>query len=282
MIPFYVQKLNEEPNAADILQISQKPEYLFSVIVVAKDEERFIGECLDSINRQTFIDFEVVIVDDASVDSTLQIINRKSKSNYTVLSNGIGNGRAQSRNLAVSKAKGKYLVILDADDIANKERLSRLGEIILAHTYLGLEVEVIVGKIQCISFKGRPGFIEAIPESSERVSLLLSNGLMPFAHSASCIRRDLFIEVGGYPNFARCQDLALFIKLRSRKFVIDDHIHTYYRRKLITPYTIFRESAINARSIRREFLKINKRENIPILWLISELKRLLRGIRSLI
>lgn len=99
-----------------------KKNILVSVIIPAYNEEKYIGKCLNSLREQTFNNFETIIVDDGSTDSTRQIAE-----NYGVrvfsLSHG-GPGRA--RNYGASKAHGKILVFLDADLYLDKNYLESI------------------------------------------------------------------------------------------------------------------------------------------------------------
>lgn len=108
--------------------ISQPP--LFSVVIPAYNAEAFVEEALDSVSAQTFPDYEVLLVDDGSSDSTAsraalwaaahpeirwQLISQPNK--------GIGG----SRNAGVFAARGDYLAFLDVDDLWLPEKLARVA-----------------------------------------------------------------------------------------------------------------------------------------------------------
>lgn len=89
-----------------------------SVLTAAYNAEKYITECLDSLLEQSFVDFEVICVDDGSTDKTTQILQEYSKKDGRVVylrldENG---GQAKARNLALRQAKGEYICMLDADD----------------------------------------------------------------------------------------------------------------------------------------------------------------------
>ncbi|MBU1890775.1 glycosyltransferase family 2 protein [Patescibacteria group bacterium] len=96
-----------------------------SVIMCAYNEERHIDEAIQSILKQSFSDFEFIIVDDCSTDKTSQIIKRYKDQDQRiiVLTNENNLGLAGSKNRALGIAKGKYIAIMDADDISLPERL---------------------------------------------------------------------------------------------------------------------------------------------------------------
>jgi len=96
-----------------------------SVIMPAYNAEKYIGEAIESILNQTYKDFELIIVNDASTDSTGSIIKTYAEKDerIVVLENEQNLNIAGSLNRAISAAKGEFLARMDADDIALPERL---------------------------------------------------------------------------------------------------------------------------------------------------------------
>lgn len=95
-----------------------------SVIIAAHNAGLHIAECLDSIFSQTFIDFECIVVNDGSTDSTLEILGRFSDKRLKVINLAQNCGIAIARNLASRYARGKYIAVMDADDVALPSRLA--------------------------------------------------------------------------------------------------------------------------------------------------------------
>lgn len=99
-----------------------------SVIVPVYNNEEYIGTTLDSIINQDFKGFEIIVIDDGSADSSLEIITEKlSKS--TIPNKVIhqeNSGVSSARNRGISKASGDYLVFIDADDYVTGNHLSEL------------------------------------------------------------------------------------------------------------------------------------------------------------
>ena len=260
----------------NVIQESESHSYEFSFIVPVKNALPFLQVSLDSINNQTFGNFEVVIIDDGSTDSSLNLIKKNAKANWTVLSNAESKGRPFSRNLAVSFSKGSYLVIHDADDISAPNRLKFLHEIISTAVD---KPDVIVGAICNIYNNGKLGRIEKLPTDTNELTLLLEMGSMPFAHPASAIKKRAFQAIGGYPNYLRAQDLAIFINLRNSNFFLDKRVHTFYRRNRILKYNVFVESQKNVNQIRKDLLGISPDPIKMSSWVKSEVLRNLRTIR---
>lgn len=99
-----------------------------SVIVPVFNSEEYIGGTLDSIINQDFKNFEVIVIDDGSTDSSPEIINEKlsrSDISYNVIHQE-NSGVSSARNHGIEAAKGEYLVFVDADDYVTGNHLSEL------------------------------------------------------------------------------------------------------------------------------------------------------------
>jgi len=151
--------------------------------MAAYNSERYIGEAIESIIAQSYPHWELLITDDGSTDSTAEIVQRYSASDERIrLIQQENRGAAAARNRAIEKSKGKYLAILDSDDIALPTRLEKQVE------YLEANREVILlgssAKIQNAKI--------------ESLHPLQSNGLlqyqltyrMPFVHPSIMLRSE--------------------------------------------------------------------------------------------
>jgi len=92
---------------------------LVSIITPCYNSEKFLEECISSVLNQTYQNWELLIVDDNSSDNSSILINSYSKKDERIkplyLNDNVG--AAMARNMAISKAKGKYLAFLDSDDV---------------------------------------------------------------------------------------------------------------------------------------------------------------------
>ena len=90
---------------------------LFSIVVPTFNREDHIGRCLESIARQSYRDHEVVVVDNASADGTVEVVlGFGSRLDIDVLVNDSNRERSYSRNRGAEYARGRFLVFLDSDD----------------------------------------------------------------------------------------------------------------------------------------------------------------------
>lgn len=97
-----------------------------SIIMPLYNAEKYLKETLESVQAQTFREFELICINDASTDSTMDILLefQKKDEKIIVLSNEARSGAAYSRNKGIKVAKGEYLSFLDGDDIFEEEMLS--------------------------------------------------------------------------------------------------------------------------------------------------------------
>ena len=91
---------------------------LISVIIPVYNVENFLYVCLNSVLKQTYQDFEIICIDDASTDSSLEILEyfAQKDSRVKILKNDSNKGPGYSRNKGLGIAKGKYISFLDGDD----------------------------------------------------------------------------------------------------------------------------------------------------------------------
>lgn len=103
---------------------------LISVIVVTYNRAHYIQEALDSIRRQTFKDYEIIVVDDGSTDNTKEVLESYKDIRYIYQEHA---GISQARNTAVRAAKGKWIATLDSDDLWKEEKLQKQIDYLAIH-----------------------------------------------------------------------------------------------------------------------------------------------------
>ncbi|MCW2274669.1 glycosyltransferase [Rhodoblastus acidophilus] len=118
-----------------------------SVIIPMHNAERTIKETLFSVARQSFDSFEILVVDDGSTDGSRRIAEElasRSKGRITVLQHpgGVNRGLSLTRNVAMARARGEFLVFLDSDDTIHPEKLAHDVAILDANP----DVAAVVGR----------------------------------------------------------------------------------------------------------------------------------------
>ena len=96
---------------------------LFSVILPTYNDLKNLKNCIRSIKRQTFTNYEIIIVNDASKDNTKEYLNKLNYSNLKVINLEKNQGPANARNQAIKNSVGKWLCFIDSDDFWFQEKL---------------------------------------------------------------------------------------------------------------------------------------------------------------
>lgn len=179
---------------------------LISVVMSVYNGENYIREAIDSVLNQTFPNFEFIIVDDGSTDSTLEVINSYNDNRIKILTQS-NQGQAVARNNAIKKSRGKYIAILDADDISLSRRLELQYDFLRKHP----ECLATGANAQIIDKEGNYVFETNILLSWLDVKKSLPK--MPFYHSSIMFRKEAFLRVGGYPEIFRIEDVVFVNKI---------------------------------------------------------------------
>ena len=95
-----------------------------SIVIPVHNAGKFIDDTIHSVLAQTFSDYEVILVNDASTDSSLELINDHAhRENFIIIDLKEPAGAAGARNAGIDASKGRYIAFLDADDLWEPEKL---------------------------------------------------------------------------------------------------------------------------------------------------------------
>lgn len=179
---------------------------LVSIITASYNKEKYISETILSVINQTYTNWELIIVDDVSTDNTLikikEFCNKDNRISYYL--NDSNKGANYSRNFGIQKAKGKYIIFLDADDL-------------LSTTCLENRIKVMDDKNLnfCVFTMGvfykDIGDSEYLwsPNSKHPLNDFLQHKL-PWSILQPIWQRDVLIQLGGFDKqFNRFQDVEL-------------------------------------------------------------------------
>lgn len=111
-----------------------------SVVTAVYNAEKFLPECLDSILNQTFEDFEFILVDDCSSDSSPEILREYAKKDQRIrlIFNEENSLPAATRNRALDVSQGEYIAIMDCDDLSMPTRFEKQVEYLDQHKDVAL------------------------------------------------------------------------------------------------------------------------------------------------
>lgn len=199
-----------------------------SVVMVVCNADRFLAQAIESILAQSFGDFEFIIVDFGSTDTSKSLIAKYEACDKRVKFQTIPScSLAEARNAACFLAQGRYLAIMDADDVSAVHRLNLEVEFMESHPEVGL----VGGATEWIDSIGRSLRIISFPTTDDEIrSVLFSYN--PFCQPTVLIRRDAFLRAGGYRSaFAPSEDYDLWLR-------IADHFRCYNLRSVVLKYRI--------------------------------------------
>lgn len=129
----------------------------FSIIIPCFNSSDYIDRCIKSIDRQTYKNFEVILIDDCSTDETYKILEKyqNKNTNYNLIKTIENSGPATARNEGIKVSKGKYICFLDSDDWWFKNKLkiifdytNKYDEEIFCHNELYFENNKYLKKLK--------------------------------------------------------------------------------------------------------------------------------------
>jgi GT2 family glycosyltransferase len=182
---------------------------IISVILPVYNGERTIKETIDSVLNQTFLDFELIVINDGSQDSTLEVVSRIVDSRLKVFSYANA-GLAATRNRGISHAIGEYISFIDADDFWTSDKLEAQFKALQANP----QAAVAYSWTDWIDESGQ--FLRSgghITVSGDVYAKLL---LRDFIESGSnpLIRKHALAEVGGFDeSLAAVEDWDMWLRL---------------------------------------------------------------------
>ena len=189
-----------------------------SVLLPFRDAAPTLARCLDSIAAQTFGDYEVVAVDDGSVDTSRAIVEAYARQDERVrVLHGPGDGLVGALNAGLAHCRAPLVARMDSDDAMHPERLeaqhTRLTAV-PAITVLGTRVEVTSDAPLS------DGFAEYVAWQNDCLSRRdIADDIYveaPFAHPSVMFRRDAIVNAGGYRDGPFPEDYELWLRLAAR------------------------------------------------------------------
>ena len=186
-----------------------------SVLMGIYNCEAYLQQALDSLYGQTYQDFEIILCDDSSTDSTWEIASRNAAahSNIVLLRNERNRGLNYTLNRCLECAKGEFCARMDGDDISLPDRFEKELRFLEAHP----EYAIVSTPMQYFDAGGvfRTGKGGGEPKIAD-----LPKGT-PFCHAPAMVRREAYEAVGGYSvsdKLLRVEDYHLWIKMYSKGY----------------------------------------------------------------
>ena len=189
---------------------------LVSVIIPCFNQARFLGEAIASVQKQTYPNIEIIVVDDGSSDNTQQVANSFANVKYRFQSNA---GLSAARNAGVRKSNGFFLVFLDADDLLYPNAVETNARFLLKNPSWAF---VSGGHDKVDEWLYPLGDVEnsQLIETNHYQALLKGNYIG--MHAAVMYRCRVFDEFRYDMGLKACEDYDLYLKI-TRKYPVGDH-----------------------------------------------------------
>lgn len=236
-----------------------------SVIIPTYNREETVTRSIDSVLEQTFEDFELIVVDDASTDDTTTVIDQYDDPRIQFISHEENRGGSAARNTGIDRAEGEYIAFLDSDDEWKPSKLerqikhlrSRSDEWIAAYCGYHTRTQGLTKHVKNAlkrvlpttkSAHGSEGGEELIPQ-------VLMTQLSAGAGSTLLVNAETVDEINGFDEtFERHQDLEFLIRL----------LHTgklaYVDEPLVTLHDTGAPSLENVQKAKEKYLSTFEKE----------------------
>jgi glycosyltransferase involved in cell wall biosynthesis len=184
-----------------------------SVVMSVRDGARYLRAAVDSILAQTNRDFEFVVVDDGSADATPSILQTYASADPRLrILSGAGRGIVSALTQGIAAARGRLIARMDSDDIALPTRLQRQVAFLNARS----DILAVGSAIQIIDAADKPRAVRTFPSDPEAIARDLLRYNAP-AHPTVVMRRDAFLQAGGYREALRhAEDYDLWLRMSER------------------------------------------------------------------
>lgn len=188
-----------------------------SVVMSVYNGEYFLREAIDSILAQSFTDFEFIIIDDCSTDSSVDVINSYQDKRIRLLRNEKNLRLPASLNKGIMASKGEYIARMDADDISLPNRFEKQVEYLDRHT----DIVALGGSYQAIDKDGNNLYIHRAMKGDRLEKYFLYPS--PISHPTVMIRREIMMKHNLFydEQYPSAQDYELWQRIH-QKFRIDN------------------------------------------------------------
>ena len=210
----------------------------------------YLKEAIDSVLAQTYTNFEFIIIDDASTDSSLSVINSYKDPRINLIVNDENIGLTKSLNKAISISRGKYIARMDSDDVSLPQRFSRQVDYMEEHS------NVIVCGTWFEKFGEENRIRKPVIPSTEyyRCQLLFSDTPITMCHPSTFIRKsmldqynirydesikkaqdyNMWVECSRYGEMAILNEVLLRYRTHKKQISLDKQDEQYYYARLIS------------------------------------------------
>jgi len=201
---------------------------LVSVIIPAYNAEATIQATINSVQAQSYREFEILVIDDGSTDSTIQVVSEIAEQDNRIQIHSYANaGPSIARNRGIDQAKGEFLAFLDADDLWTPEKISEQLAALNLSPQAGLAYSWIDWIDENDQFLRHGSHIAAEGKVLDQLLLrnFIDNG------SNALVRREVFEKIGGFDSkLPASEDWDMWLRIALiYDFVCVPKVQVYYR-----------------------------------------------------
>jgi hypothetical protein len=208
---------------------------IVSIVIPGKNEALYARDCIRSLKHQTLANFEAIIIDDGSTDSTLDVVLDEigDDPRFRVIRTARSVGIGLARNMGVARSTGRYVTFLDLDDFLAPDGLTARVEVAEANA----DRPWVVGSYcwhETVDVTSTPErWTPPVTTQRETISWLSQFDDARFIASAPLVRRDAFLAVGGFDDARTAEDQILWFKLLRWGFILrpTEMVGVAYRQK---------------------------------------------------
>lgn len=183
-----------------------------TVLMPAYNASRYIGEAIESVLKQTFCQFELLIIDDGSTDNTADIVRSFSDSRIVFIQQKNA-GIANALNNGLLRARAEYIARFDADDICYENRLEVQYKFIQKNS----EYIVVGSEADYVDVQGNFVFSYQPRGYTDEQIRKLPYSVCPFIHSSVLFRKSIVLDAGGYNVHAHSfEDHFLWLQIMKK------------------------------------------------------------------
>lgn len=243
---------------------------LISVVMSVYNGEKYLVEAIDSVLSQSYNNFEFIIINDGSTDSSIDIINEyANKDNRIVVIDRENKGLPYSLNEGITKAKGEYIARMDADDICLPDRFEKQLKYINENNLdlCGTFIEKFGDNIKNHILK------HPLEHNDIKFRLLFTSS---FAHPTVMIKKEVFHKVQYKSIYKVAQDYQLWVDIVNAEFKVGN------LPEVLLKYRVHEEQAsidklkiqkATAKEISHNFSRTLSQEQFSIISRYIELKK---------
>ncbi|GAA6212668.1 hypothetical protein NBRC116602_24090 [Hyphomicrobiales bacterium 4NK60-0047b] len=242
---------------------------LVSVILPAYNGGKELSLAIQSIEQQTYQNWELILMDDGSTDGSLELMESLTDPRIKLFSDGVNKGLSQRLNEAVSKTKGQYIARMDADDIAFPKRLETQVN------FLEKNKDIDLVGCRAVAFRENGKIIGLLPFASDHISMTAQVWRnIPLPHptwmgKASWFKENPYAD----PEVRRSEDQELLLRTHSfsRFACLPDVLFGYRQGPFNFRLTMIARKALYIEQVRY-FKKQKEWKNIFNASIVSTIK----------